>query len=271
MQPGGPEGLPVWVAKPFERQTAMKRTENSLTTIAARVLRVAALLALLALVAWAVGAAEMGAKPEQQAAAGQDAEEEEAELELAPEVEETLKEMRAFWQHKTATKHANPEFPDVGVPSRTEELEFYPCMDCHEDDNINIAKIRPLTDEHENIVLDHGGGRFWCLTCHNLQNMDYFRSMTEERIDFNKPFLLCGQCHAPRQKDWYYGGHGKRIGNWKGEKVSLSCTECHSSHSPSIKPKQPDPPPKMHKGPDGFFANLKKLGFWKTAEASRNE
>ena len=42
------------------------------------------------------------------------------------------------------------------------------------------------------------------------------------------------------------GGHGKRIGNWQGERIILVCTECHNSHSPSIKPKQPDPPPLRH-------------------------
>ncbi len=249
------------------------RTDNPLPAIGVHVLRIAALLAFFALVAWGGGAMEAGAKPAGEGPAGQGGQEEGAEeaIELDPDAQKTLESIRKFWAHKKIVKHVNPELPEFGVPPRKDELEYYPCMDCHEDDDINVGKIRPLTDEHDDIVLDHGGGRFWCLTCHNLKNMDYFRSMTEERIDFNKPYLLCGQCHAPRQKDWFYGGHGKRIGNWKGKKVGLSCTECHDSHSPSIKPKPPDPPPKRHKGPDGFFANLKMLGFWKTSDASRND
>lgn len=186
-----------------------------------------------------------------------------ADLQLDPAAEAVLKDIRKFWERKKIVQIRKPDFPAFAVPPRKEELEFFPCMDCHEDDNINIPVERTLTEEHESIVLDHGGGRFWCLTCHNLKNMDVFRSMKEEPIDFNRPYLLCGQCHSPRQKDWYFGGHGKRIGTWSGKKILLSCTECHNPHSPSIKPRPPDPPPKRHKGPDGFLVNLRKLGLWK--------
>lgn len=190
--------------------------------------------------------------------------EEDEEPELDEEEQTTLERLRAFWKPEKAPPAEQPALPHVGVPARTEELEYYPCMDCHEDQELNVGKVRALTEEHTDIVLDHGGGRFWCTTCHNLENMNYFRSMKNERIDFNKPFLLCGQCHAPRQKDWFFGGHGKRIGSWRGEKVGLSCTECHYSHSPRIKPRPPDPPPKHHEAADSFMANVMKLGIWKT-------
>ena len=196
---------------------------------------------------------------------------EEEELDLDEETKATLERMRSFWRKQKVIEKRKVEFPSFRVPPRKEELEYFPCSDCHEDDRINIEKERKLTEEHQSVVLDHGGERFWCLTCHNLKNMDYFRSMKNEPIDFNKPYLLCGQCHAPRQKDWFFGGHGKRIGNWDGEKVALSCTECHDSHSPSIKPKPPEPPPKRHKGPDDFLTNLKKLGIWEQLGFKAND
>jgi hypothetical protein len=38
------------------------------------------------------------------------------------------------------------------------------------------------------------------------------------------------------------------IGRWTGERTILSCTECHNAHSPSIKPFEPSPPPKVRPG-----------------------
>ncbi len=159
----------------------------------------------------------------------------------------TLDHMRDFWKRENFPREAQKQFQPFSVPPRKDELEYFPCMDCHEDEEINIPEERELTEEHETIKLAHGGERFWCVTCHNLENMDYLRSMKEKRIDFNASYLLCGQCHFQRQKDWFFGGHGKRIGNWNGEKIILLCVECHNPHSPSIKPKAPDPPPLRHR------------------------
>ncbi|MGK5094828.1 hypothetical protein WDW89_22810 [Deltaproteobacteria bacterium TL4] len=184
------------------------------------------------------------------AAEKEDGSTEEGELKLSQDSEVTLGKVRDFWK-KEQIKHKRllPEFSPFRVPPRKEtQLEAFPCSDCHEDDEINIDKERKLTEEHQSIVLDHGGGRFWCLTCHNLKNMNYLRSLKDKEIDFNQSYLLCGQCHSPRQKDWFLGAHGKRVSTWTGERIILLCTECHNPHSPYIKPKQPDPPPKKHKG-----------------------
>jgi hypothetical protein len=158
------------------------------------------------------------------------------------------------------------------VRKRSGGLDYFPCSDCHEGEKVN-PREREFTEEHQDIVLVHGGGRFWCLTCHNLrQDSDTFLSLKGEAIDFDKAYLLCGQCHFERQKDWYFGGHGKRvgafpepgeipasytelkaeqrdrIGTWRGERRLLSCPACHNPHSPSIKPYQPSPPPRVRKG-----------------------
>ena len=138
--------------------------------------------------------------------------------------------------------------PKFSVKLRKEsQLEFFPCMDCHEDEEPNF-NIRELEDEHEDITLEHGGERFWCLTCHQSPNRDYLRSLKNNAIDFDQSHRLCGQCHFQRQKDWYYGGHGKRVGNWNGERKLMLCTECHDPHSPSIKPVKPNLPPEVRKG-----------------------
>lgn len=161
--------------------------------------------------------------------------------------------------------------PPFKVWRRKTQLEYFPCSDCHEEEVTN-PKERKLTEEHEDIVLQHGQGRFWCLTCHGTPNKDALSSLKGKPIDFDHAFALCGQCHFQRQKDWYFGGHGKRagawpdprkipllrtelkvedrerIGTWRGTRVLLSCPACHNPHSPSIKPYRPSPPPTVRKG-----------------------
>ena len=138
--------------------------------------------------------------------------------------------------------------PAFKVKLRKEsQLESYPCMDCHEDEETNL-EIRELEEEHDELTLEHGGERFWCLTCHQPGNRNYLRSLKNNAIDFDQSYRLCGQCHFQRQKDWFFGAHGKRVGNWMGERKLYLCTECHDPHSPSIKPIKPNPPPKVRKG-----------------------
>lgn len=133
------------------------------------------------------------------------------------------------------------------VFSRSEQLEAYPCSDCHEDEPVN-SRERKLTEDHEDKLLDHGGGRFWCLTCHGSKDKDTLTSLKGKPISFDASFILCGQCHFQRQKDWYFGGHGKRLSGWLEPRRVKVCPECHDPHSPSIKPFKPSPPPKVRKG-----------------------
>jgi len=148
---------------------------------------------------------------------------------------------------RTARGQTILDAPPFNVESRKEVLEFYPCSDCHEDEEPNPI-MRELEEEHSDLVLDHGGGRFWCLTCHRLEDRNNLASLMGKPIDFDTSYLLCGQCHFQRQKDWYFGGHGKRVGTWQGSRVIQSCPECHDAHSPSIKPFEPAPPPVARKG-----------------------
>jgi len=163
--------------------------------------------------------------------------------------------------------------PPFVATEREPELEFFPCADCHEDQEPN-PKVRKLKDEHTSLDFQHGGGRFWCYdACHNKKDMNHLVSLHGEPIGYDEAYKLCGQCHFQRQKDWFFGGHGKRagtfakpreipvdhskidfskrgkIGTWKSTKrVLTNCPACHNAHSPSIKPYKPSPPPQVRKG-----------------------
>ncbi len=54
-------------------------------------------------------------------------------------------------------------------------------------------------------------------------------------IPFTQSYLLCGQCHGDKLRDWRMGVHGKRVGMWNGEKTYFLCVNCHNPHSPRFK------------------------------------
>ena len=127
-----------------------------------------------------------------------------------------------------------------------EDNGYYPCSDCHADQEPDL-NVRELDVEHQDIVLVHGGGRYWCTTCHG-DDRDHLVSLKGKPISFDKPYLLCGQCHFERQRDYFLGGHGKRIGSWLGPKKLAVCTDCHDAHNPRIQPRKPQPPPRLRSG-----------------------
>ena len=99
-------------------------------------------------------------------------------------------------------------FPAFIVDDRTpflEGLDYFPCTDCHGEDQPPDPRVRILEEEHDTIKLVHGAGRFWCLTCHDTQNRDNLVSLKSQKITFTDSYLLCGQCHFQRQKDFFYG------------------------------------------------------------------
>ena len=173
---------------------------------------------------------------------------------------------------KTRDGRTIAQAPPFKAAKRSGDLDMFPCSDCHEGEPVN-PKVRQLKEEHTDIQLVHGSGRFWCLTCHNIAgDSDTFISMKGEPISFDAAYLICGQCHFQRQLDWYFGGHGKRagafpvqreiparydelkveerekIGTWQGERRLLSCPACHDPHTPAIRPYDPSPPPPVRKG-----------------------
>jgi hypothetical protein len=148
----------------------------------------------------------------------------------------------------TGTLHfpGYPDAPPFTVVPRKDDLFFYPCQQCHEFMEPS-DQVRALKAPHK-IELDHGNGRIWCIQCHSMADRNMLWTMLKEPVDIDQAYIVCGGCHANKQRDWYYGGHGKRVGNWKGDRVLYDCTQCHDAHSPSIKPRKPQPPPPVRAG-----------------------
>jgi len=120
--------------------------------------------------------------------------------------------------------------------------DLFPCSQCHEDLESNLEH-RVLTEMHDDITLQHDEENRWCLDCHNPDDRDRLRMASGKLIEFSESYRLCGQCHGPKYRDWKAGVHGKRSGNWNGEKQYLLCVHCHDPHSPRFKPIEPMPPP----------------------------
>jgi len=140
-------------------------------------------------------------------------------------------------------------FPDRAPPAvvpRKDQLAFYPCARCHDNLKTN-PEPRVLMPVHE-VGLNHGGDRFWCLTCHDAKDRNSLHTLNGTRLDFDEAWRVCGQCHQARMKDWYYGAHGKRYYNWKGEPVRYNCTQCHNPHKPPFMHRKPQPPPPVRAG-----------------------
>jgi len=128
----------------------------------------------------------------------------------------------------------------VPRPPFTEGI--FPCSQCHTYMKPNPQR-RSLTEYHTEIVLHHAEGQRWCTDCHNLLNRDKLRLVSGELIDFTESYRLCGQCHGDKFRDWKVGIHGKRTGNWNGDKQYLLCVHCHNPHDPKFKALKPLPPP----------------------------
>ncbi len=132
------------------------------------------------------------------------------------------------------------------VPARKDSLTFYPCSQCHAHWQ-TISQPRKLYPVHD-VGLNHGQQRFWCLTCHNPNDRDQLTTVQGINVDFNDAWKVCGQCHSARQKDWYYGAHGKRVENWQGDPERYNCTHCHNPHQPPFIKRKPQPKPPIRVG-----------------------
>ena len=139
-----------------------------------------------------------------------------------------------------------PDATGYSVVPRKGELFFYPCDQCHASMEPN-PEIRPLEALHDS-VLEHGRGRIWCLSCHDLENRNYLTTLLNELVDFDEAHIVCGGCHSNRHKDWVFGAHGKRVANWQGDRTLYNCTHCHDAHNPAIKARAPKPPPPVRAG-----------------------
>jgi len=158
---------------------------------------------------------------------------EEISVNIAPELPES--------SARPIVIHQGPEeFP---VPAPPFSANMFPCTGCHDPNLIVNTERRVLQKAHTDIQLHHDEQHRWCLDCHNADNRDVLRSASGEPIPFSESYKLCGQCHGDKYRDWKAGIHGKRTGEWDGQKQYLLCIHCHNPHAPKFKPVEPMPPP----------------------------
>lgn len=128
------------------------------------------------------------------------------------------------------------------VPPPPLSEDYFPCSDCHEGQETNFQR-RELEEEHDDIELRHAEQLRWCLDCHYADDRDKLHLQNGDKIEFSESYLLCGQCHGTKFRDWRAGVHGKRTGFWNGRKEYLLCAHCHNPHDPKFKSLKPEPPP----------------------------
>ncbi len=120
------------------------------------------------------------------------------------------------------------------VPPPPFDEDYFPCMEnCHSDMDTDPTP-RELEDDHDNIKLHHAEQFRWCLDCHDAEDRDMLRLQSGEKISFDVSYRLCGQCHGAKYRDWRQGIHGKRTGDWNGDKQYLLCAHCHNPHDPKF-------------------------------------
>lgn len=129
------------------------------------------------------------------------------------------------------------------IPVEAISSDYFPCNDCHSELEANSQR-RELVDMHDDIIFNHDSENRWCLACHSTFDRDSLVLAGGKLLAFNESYKLCGQCHGPKYRDWKLGIHGKRTGEWNGEKQYLLCVHCHDPHSPKFKSLQPEPPPR---------------------------
>ena len=118
---------------------------------------------------------------------------------------------------------------------------IFPCSACHVEPG---DRTRRDLGFHEEIKLDHGPPENrWCLDCHDSVNRDVLHLTNGDPVPFTESYRLCGQCHGDKYRDWRAGVHGKRVGQWNGQKTYFLCVNCHNPHSPAFKPLKPEPRP----------------------------
>jgi hypothetical protein len=132
----------------------------------------------------------------------------------------------------------------VEVPPPPFSDGIFPCTACHNKDLPPNRKRRELRDMHTDIVLKHDTEYRWCLDCHDADNRDQLHLASGEGVPFEESYRLCGQCHGEKYRDWRAGVHGRRVGQWDGQKQYLLCVHCHSPHQPHFKPMKPQAAPK---------------------------
>jgi hypothetical protein len=141
-----------------------------------------------------------------------------------------------------------PEAATTSTPAADEQVHaapppftegIFPCSQCH--DGSGDPTRREL-GFHEDVKLRHAPNH-WCVDCHDLANRDVLHLAGGEAVPFTESYRLCAQCHFDKHRDWRLGIHGKRVGQWNGQKTALLCVNCHNPHAPRFGSLKPAPRP----------------------------
>lgn len=126
------------------------------------------------------------------------------------------------------------------VATRHDRIGKFRCTDCH------AGGFRPDGDRtgpqkaHWGMALHHAGAKTMdCFTCHAPDKGMSLRTLSGDSVGWNKPYMVCAQCHFRQAEDWAIGAHGKRLGGWAGDRVVQNCTGCHNPHDPAFKSRMP--------------------------------
>jgi len=126
------------------------------------------------------------------------------------------------------------------VATRHDQIKKYRCTDCHSGGFVPDGKRSGPEKAHWGLDLHHADAKTMdCFTCHAPDKGMTLRTLSGDSVGWNKPYLVCAQCHFQQAQDWAIGAHGKRLGGWAGERVVQNCTGCHNPHDPAFKSRMP--------------------------------
>ncbi len=121
--------------------------------------------------------------------------------------------------------------------------DTWPCSTCHTGGKFDPKPRKLEMHDDIQVAFNHDSENRWCLDCHDGANREMLRLINGTLVPFTESYRLCGQCHGDKYRDWRRGVHGKRTGEWNGERTYLLCVHCHSPHNPRFQPIKPLPPP----------------------------
>lgn len=129
------------------------------------------------------------------------------------------------------------------------EMDLYPCSDCHDESWEANPERRELDDPHSEIpgeFVNHDSENRWCLDCHSLNKRDKLELLNGQLVDYDEYYKVCEQCHKRVYREWKMGVHGKRTGYFAGdgEIEWMHCTQCHNPHNPPFQFIKPEPAPR---------------------------
>lgn len=134
---------------------------------------------------------------------------------------------------------SGPGDTPFSVALRTPSLTQFPCQSCHG----TPVKVRAASSgprAHPTVEPVHPDGLATrCATCHDGTDLERLRLQDGSTVSLDEAYRLCRQCHYRQVEEWAAGGHGKRLGGWRGERVVLSCTGCHDPHAPRTPRRMP--------------------------------